>query len=203
MADEAYFHSIPWCSNILSTLKGCTITNIDSRNAKPNGEDSLFAETLRTPETINAALAFFRTPSVDEMLKFAQSIQRRDRGPIIPPINEIGLFLSFGDGLNGYPFVLHGGLIAAIFDEIPGAMLILNYIQLGRNLVPREVNNSVTASLSIKYLQRVATPGVVLVRSRFDRVQGRRMFAQSWIEDEHGAKLAEAELMFVTLKPKL
>jgi thioesterase superfamily protein 4 len=98
---------IPWVSALLNNPKW-TRTRTSSRDPKPSGEDSFFAETLSTDRTIRACLTFRPTELAEGDL----------------PYREIVTIIDLGDGLNGYPQTCHGGMLATLLDEVCGVLIV-------------------------------------------------------------------------------
>lgn len=176
-SDQNYFQSIPWCAKLLGE-PNLVITPAFSRQYKESTEDALFAETLKSDETIRAYLSFYRRPA-----------------PGIGRIDEVYALLSLGYGVNGYPHVCHGGIVATIMDEIMGSLLTVN-----RSLGNADINDSaVTAYLNSTYLKPVATPQVILVTARFREVKGKKYYIDATVKDHCGAVLASAESLWIGL----
>jgi thioesterase superfamily protein 4 len=117
--------SIPWVSALLNDPKW-TRTRTTSRVPKSSGEDSFFAETLATDRTIRACLTLRPTEMAEGDL----------------PYREIITIVDLGDGLNGYPQICHGGMIATLLDEVCGVLIVeLNKersLHLAKESVPGE-----------------------------------------------------------------
>lgn len=191
-----YFNSIPWCAQ---HLRG---TNLiarppSSRTVQPSGENLLFGRTLNTAETIPAILEIF------------SSSQRRADGDVAtrPPgednnnnstaglVDSVKWLLALGQGVNGYPGTLHGGIVAAILDEAIGGLIPINR---ERRLIPD--GNHFTAYLHTQYRRPVpTTAGALLARARFVKVDLARgkFSAEASLEDAEGTVLASAEALFV------
>jgi thioesterase superfamily protein 4 len=58
------------------------------------------------------------------------------------PYREIITIVDLGDGLNGYPQICHGGMIATLLDEVCGVLIVeLNKersLHLAKESVPGE-----------------------------------------------------------------
>jgi acyl-coenzyme A thioesterase PaaI-like protein len=175
--DQAYFQAIPWCAELLRNPE-FIITATDSRQYKESTEDALFGKTLKTDDTIRACLTFYKRPASGAPAR----------------IEEANTLLSLDYGVNGWPHVAHGGMVATIMDEAMGTLTTLNR-PLGFISGP-----IVTASLNITYLKPVATPQIVLVSVRLREVQGRKYFIDSMVRDGTGTVLAKAEAVWV--RPK-
>ncbi|KAJ9631720.1 hypothetical protein H2203_000120 [Taxawa tesnikishii (nom. ined.)] len=159
---KATFLSIPWCRTLLSA-PDLRIRVPSSRNPKCSTEDSLFAQTLRTPNTISAALTFYPRPD-----------------PSASRIPAVNVFFKIGDALNGYPEILHGGIVASILDEGMGVLLNedadrehMKKVALGHaDGETHEGIGAFTRELKIRYEAPVRTPGVAIVRAEFLKKRG-------------------------------
>jgi acyl-coenzyme A thioesterase PaaI-like protein len=175
--DYTHFNSIPWCSALLSD-PAYKITPTFSREPKLSTEDSLVAETLNTPSTIKACLTVYKIPPLSN-----------------PFITEVQTVLTLGEGMNGGPHVLHGGITAALIDDIIGVLLTVNK-ELGNLLIDAI---TVTAYMNVRYLKRIGTPCTVVVAARCKRVEGRKYFMEAEVRDGEGVKLAEADSLWILL----
>lgn len=94
------------------------------------------------------------------------------------------------DHFQGYPGVLHGGIVATILDEISGRA------QMGDVAAPRFM---FTAKLEVKYRKNVPTGKPLKIIGKAGRVKGK--IAESWagIYDQDGNLLAEANAMLITV----
>jgi len=89
---------------------------------------------------------------------------------------------------EGYPGVVHGGIIAAILDECGGRA---HMMESGRFLV--------TAQLNVRYRLPVPTETKLIVIGEAGDRRGRVSYAHSEIQNLDGEILAEAELILVDL----
>lgn len=94
------------------------------------------------------------------------------------------------DHFQGYPGVLHGGIVATILDEISGRA------QMGDVAAPRFM---FTAKLEVKYRKNVPTGKPLKIIGKAGRVKGK--IAESWagIYDQSGSLLAEANAMLINV----
>ena len=178
--DLAHFTSIPWCSTLLSnpTYK---ITPTDSRQPKPSTEDSLIAISLSSPSTISHCLSLYKlpepSPSPNE----------------VPFITEVITLLTLGDGMNGGPNMLHGGLIATLLDDMMGNLFTVNKDQGGIPLTQK----TVTANLTVEYLKRIMTPATVAIVARCGRREGRKFWLEAEVRDGRGVAMARGKAVWV------
>lgn len=174
---DVFFNRVPWCSRLLA-VPNLRIQRLPSRTPKPHtGEDSLFAETLQTKRTISAALAFYPRPPPE-----AQSL------------DAFSVLVALGDGLNGWPAVLHGGIVASLIDESMGSLYMINKdrahvraVALGHKSgeTPEELG-AYTAELKVRYLRPVQTPGIVLVKCKVTRREGRKTWMRAIVLQKTG-----------------
>jgi acyl-coenzyme A thioesterase PaaI-like protein len=90
------------------------------------------------------------------------------------------------EGCQGYPGIVHGGVIMTVLDEV-----------LGRAAMVNDHNNfMVTARMSMRIRQSVPVGEVLTVRGRVDRVRGAFAFASAevYLSDATVAVDADATL---------
>jgi uncharacterized protein (TIGR00369 family) len=116
--------------------------------------------------------------------------------------NPVGLkmnFYSTGEGstqaeitipveYEGYPGVVHGGIVAAILDETGGRALMENFTRF-----------MVTAQLNVRYRKPVPSQTALIVIGEAGVRRGRVAHAKSEIKTQVGDVLASAELVLVDL----
>lgn len=158
------FLRIPWTATLLSQ-PNIVIETPNCRVFKASTEDSYYAEILKTSRTIRSCIAFWRAPS----------------GGFI---DEVTVLYILGDGMNGHPQILHGGVTATMLDESMGIFQYWN-LQMERQrtndptlgaLAGQEGLGTFTAYLNVRYLRPVRTPGAVAVRVRRAKREGRKEF---------------------------
>jgi acyl-coenzyme A thioesterase PaaI-like protein len=179
--DLRYFQSIPWCAVLLND-PGFAVTPTFSREPKANAEDSLFAETLKTDNTISRCLSFYRTIAKCEGY-----------------ISELCTLMALGAGLNGGPGALHGGMITTIMDDCMGTLLTINK---DHNSTPLS-DLTVTGNLDVRFLQKVPTPGIVVVVAKLKEVIGRKYLLEVEVRDGKGEVLAKANSVWIRKRERL
>jgi acyl-coenzyme A thioesterase PaaI-like protein len=99
------------------------------------------------------------------------------------------------DHYQGYPGVLHGGIVAAILDEISGRA------QMGDD--PSAPRFMFTAKLEVKYRKNVPIGQPLKIVGKAGRSKGK--LAESWagIYDESGSLLAEANTLLTNVPSEL
>lgn len=118
--------------------------------------------------------------------------------------NPVGLHLHFyevepgvvettytaPDHFQGYPGVLHGGIVAAILDEISGRA------HMGDLASPRFM---FTGKLEIKYRQNVPIGKPLKIIGKAGKLRSKMAEAWAGIYDETGELLAEANVLHVNV----
>lgn len=107
--------------------------------------------------------------------------------------------MTLGNRVAGYGGVLHGGIVATLFDEVlslvaPGS----RWKGWKEGLAP-----VVTAYLTTTYLKQVRLPGTYLITVWVKKKEGRKIFVEGSMEDEGGVKVAGAEALFIEVREKL
>ncbi|KAI7884286.1 Thioesterase/thiol ester dehydrase-isomerase [Lichtheimia hyalospora FSU 10163] len=102
---------------------------------------------------------------------------------------ECVIIAHLGRNLCGHEGIVHGGLLATLLDEH------LAYITL-----PSLPNyTGFTANLTVDYRKPVKADQWIAVRGKFDRVEGRKAYANAWIETADNATLlTEARALYVS-----
>ncbi|KAL5050660.1 hypothetical protein BDW71DRAFT_104576 [Aspergillus fruticulosus] len=183
MADDiSHFQSIPWVSDLLADPSFKTHP-IPSRTFKASTEDSLFSTTLNSRSTISSCLLQYRLPPANTTPLHRNAI----------PTNEVRIFCTLGSDLNGYPGILHGGIVATLLDEFMGLIL-----SMSRGGGAPGMEGPVTAYLNTKFVRPVVTPGTVVVSGRIvEAKEERKWEIVGDIKGEDGKILAEAECLYI------
>ncbi|KAK3617084.1 hypothetical protein LTR56_025530 [Elasticomyces elasticus] len=169
---KAAFLQTPWAALLDRSNTVCRVSA--SRQPKRSTEDSLFAETLATPRTVQSCLSFYTKPADTDH-----------------SIDEVSTLFIVGDGMNGHTGILHGGIVASVIDEAMGIMMWLNLereremleARASKGLADGENPNRVgsfTATLDTKFLKPILTPGSFLVTARYLKKEGRK----TWVGAE-------------------
>lgn len=102
---------------------------------------------------------------------------------------EVVAELNIGPEHQGYPGVVHGGVVAAILDEMAGRTMMIG-----------DPNRFfMTAKLEIKYRQPVPVGAPLRAVGRRGKDRGRLATAQAEIQTPAGEVLAEAEAVLTEL----
>lgn len=200
---KAAFIRIPWAASLLQSPDVvCMVPG--SRKKKDDTEDSLFAEVLKSPRTIPSCISFHTNP-VSSASK----------------IEEVSTLMTVGDGMNGHPRIMHGGIVAAIIDEAMGILQSVNHERnhllnvekgLAQGQHPPQGFGTFTAELKIRYLKPVRTPGCLVAVARYTKKEGRKEWIYAEVRQhlvvdgntgEEEVVCATGEALFITPKPKV
>ncbi|WP_127015618.1 PaaI family thioesterase [Anoxybacter fermentans] len=88
---------------------------------------------------------------------------------------------------QGYPEVMHGGLITTLLDEAMAKVINFRGIQ------------AVTATLEVKFRNPVPIGRELKIFGELVEEKKRRCGMKAWVEDEEGNILAEASAVFIKL----
>ncbi|KAF2673419.1 hypothetical protein BT63DRAFT_155945 [Microthyrium microscopicum] len=187
--DLEYFRSLSWCNKWIGDPEWQVIPT-GSRTPKPSTEDELFGRILNTHETISRCLSFIKKPAPNKL------------------IEEVRCLVTLEPGLNGYPAVCHGGLIALLFDEVmgvAGSQFVARQIKLAKEKVEAPSKGAaMTVELTTIYRRPVLTPQTVCVVVLPVKQEARKKFLNARLENSKGDTLAECRAIFVlTSLPKI
>ena len=114
---------------------------------------------------------------------------------------EFSAVVALGKDVSGYAGIVHGGLTAAIFDEVFGGLLFcLKTRHLSVN--PTHYMPSFTVNLQVDYRSRIRAGSTVLCRAWVDRAEGRKLIMKAEMKDgPDGVVFAESQAIFV--RPKM
>ncbi len=96
---------------------------------------------------------------------------------------------TFGEQHSGAPGIAHGGLVAALVDELLGYVVWLRH------------EPAVTRTLELEYRQPVLVGVSYDLRARIDRVDGRKVFASCEGSPAGGAPTFRGSALFVKVEP--
>ncbi|OLN93232.1 Acyl-coenzyme A thioesterase THEM4-like protein 2 [Colletotrichum chlorophyti] len=181
-ADE--LQVLPWCRALLSAPGTTTFIpeSRDPENANPH--DRFFGKTLEGPKGIPACLSFY------------------SETPRKSVITELSTLFALSCGVDGYPNIAHGGLVAVLIDEILGVLIQRNMFVDADDPVFKM--NTVTSSMNIRYLKPIITPCVVLGVGNVKEIRGRRLMLSAVIKDSNGVDLATCDSLWIGIpRPKM
>ncbi len=156
------------------------------------------AALLRGPDgerTYNAVAEGSLTDGRESFIDFSPFIG--ELNPLAPPINVrfseqdfVTGTVVYGAAYEGPPGCVHGGFIAAGFDEILGFAQAFS----GRP--------GMTGNLDISYRSPTPLGSEVTYVGRLDRIDGRKIYASATLH--HGTTLcAQATGLFISMKPEV
>jgi acyl-coenzyme A thioesterase PaaI-like protein len=114
--------------------------------------------------------------------------------PLSPPLeveiegDRVVAHVHFGAAYEGPPGCVHGGYVAAVFDELLGATQTLSGTA------------GMTARLIVNYRRPTPLHRDLVMEGRMVRVDGRKVFVEATCSAD-GQLTAEAEGLFVTIDP--
>jgi acyl-coenzyme A thioesterase PaaI-like protein len=139
-----------------------------------------------------AETAMAHGDGVDRHASFEQSPFIGQANPLSPPLrlelidDEVHAWGTFGTQYEGPPACVHGGFIAAAFDEVLGATQSMSG------------NPGMTGRLTIHYRSPTPLHTELHFVGRLDRIEGRKIFTQGQLYA--GERLcAEAEGLFISI----
>ena len=115
---------------------------------------------------------------------------------------ETATFFTAGTVHEGHTGIMHGGLSAAVLDEVMGRATIHRMTSRAEEWLPQYV----TAEMTCKYLKPIKTGKKMFAYGRVDRIEGRCCFNSAEIIDENGEVMSTATGVYVRvdqLKDKL
>lgn len=96
---------------------------------------------------------------------------------------------------EGHTGIMHGGISAAVLDEVMGRATIHRTTSREEEWLPKYV----TAEMTTKYLKPIHIGQKMFVYGRVDRIEGRCCFTSSEITDEEGEVMATATGVYVRI----
>lgn len=112
--------------------------------------------------------------------------------PVAPPLrmavvgNEVEARVTFGRAYEGPPGHIHGGFVAAAFDEVLGFVQTLSGV------------SGMTGTLTVRYRRPSPLYRELHLQGRIERIEGRKIFTSGALRDGE-TLLAEAEAVFVNV----
>ncbi|ETN45506.1 uncharacterized protein HMPREF1541_09338 [Cyphellophora europaea CBS 101466] len=188
--DLDFFKTVPslqqWLGNPHYSVVGTS-----ARIPRDDGENDLFAITLKTTSTIPKWLLVVRDEAVDPRP------DRRDEPPNGSADKpDIILLVNLEQGTNGFKAVAHGGLLSALLDET------LSYcVEFARQRRYEAREHLFTANLNIDFRQPVVTPGVAVIKSWVTKVEGRKYWLSGQIEGVEGHVCVQVKGLWISARP--
>ncbi|OQO03462.1 hypothetical protein B0A48_10126 [Cryoendolithus antarcticus] len=193
----APFQRIPWTAKLLAQ-PDLVVRLPSSLVPKQTNEDSLFATTLRTPLTLRDLVSTYKQPPSAEAI-----------------ISDVTTFCTLGNGMDGHPGLLHGGIIGTLIDEAMGILQTANFEReyarrLALGETPSKNMGSFTAYLNVQYLKPVRTGMAVVIVAKHVKREGRKDWITAEVKqaqsdqaspEESLVTCATGEGMFIGPKP--
>jgi acyl-coenzyme A thioesterase PaaI-like protein len=155
-----------------------------------------YAEALRAHPRLKNYFGYAESANAGDVgAFFDQSPMIGLANPLAPPIviaqsgeRSAIATVTFGSAYEGPPGSLHGGFVAATFDEV------LGFVQsLGGN-------PGMTGTLTVKYRRPTPLHTELIIEAELVRIQGRKIFTEGRIL-ANGTVTAEAEGLFISIDP--
>ncbi|WPG99627.1 Hypothetical protein R9X50_00244500 [Acrodontium crateriforme] len=195
MANEIHeaFQNHPWC---LKILKDANYTRVVSGIGN-NEVDPFFLKLLHTPSTIRAVVHLHNIASQPDRRseQHASDVSVSGSPDGMPSVREYLMLLAVGEDTIGQAGLCHGGFLATLIDEASGRLLAVNRLDGG--------SSPYTVLLNVTFKAPVAAPANILVKSRITKVEGRKVFLTSTVQNDKGVICVTADVMFVSRKAKL
>ena len=107
--------------------------------------------------------------------------------------NEVLATFTLAAEHEGYPGIAHGGIVAAILDEVGGRTMMIGDHQ----------HFFITAKVEIRYRQPVPVGRPLQAVGRLTRQKGRLTFAHAEIRSPKQIVFSEADLLFADMPPAI
>ncbi|KJX99557.1 thioesterase superfamily protein [Zymoseptoria brevis] len=211
LESQSPFLREPWLASQLQH-PDTVIRVTPSRESKVSTEDSLFAEILKTDRTIQSCLSFYldhrsSSNSASSRSQNAEGREAESTAKSEDGIGEVTTLIAMGNGMNGHPQILHGGITATLIDESMGIFQSVNHSYRTDKMTkgPEEsFAGTFTAQLTVRYLAPVRTPGCVEVKVRSVKREPRKEWLKAevrqWVGDQEGGEavvVADGEALFI------
>jgi acyl-coenzyme A thioesterase PaaI-like protein len=131
-------------------------------------------------------------------------------------ISKTVTLVKYGESLNGFPGILHGGAIMSLMDEALGFAMVASERSIygGFGTRPQDwkkmlaegkpwaevlKGNMVTAKMEVKFLKAVLCPGVVGIEVDILECKGHMMKVRGVMKDGEGVELVRADGLWVRI----
>ena len=114
---------------------------------------------------------------------------------------EIATFFTAKKVHEGQLNIVHGGLTAAVLDELMGRAVLTYHRNMSEGSgLEEQVSRYVTAEMTTKYKKPISIGQKIYGYGRVYNKEGRRGYASSELINESGEIVASAEAVFVEIK---
>jgi acyl-coenzyme A thioesterase PaaI-like protein len=176
-------------------------TNHDNKESTPEEQlikavaDYQTTKEWRASSSIQERRFVLRTPRADiENNLTANALAGGDKISVPPFVfvdgtrGSVHSFYYLGSGLAGHRGMLHGGVFGVLLDECMGLASF--------TVLPNHIG--VTASLEIAYKAPFHLPGIVVIKAKVDKSEGRKACVIANVESLEGATIfAKAKALFI------
>ncbi|TLD20443.1 hypothetical protein PspLS_08455 [Pyricularia sp. CBS 133598] len=168
------FQTQPWCVRLIQD-PAYTVHTPKTRSGLPDAQDELFANTMNQPHCLPGFLCLDKKPTKPDGV-----------------VEERITLFAIGQGLEGWTGITHGGMVAALIDEANSMALQCNIREGG----PWGAQKVVTKYLNITYVRPVPAPAIVQCKAQFERLEGRKIFYKTYLQDGNNYNLAVGDFVY-------
>ena len=177
----ARLSEIPWCAKLLSAPDQVVVIH-PSRIFRNSKTDTYFGSALKTEETISNFVLLYKNGATPNS-----------------PVEEAKAIFTIGGGLNGFPDIVHGGMVASLMDEVMGFLSVQNRI-----IGATRQGKYMTVYLNTQFKAPLMANSTYLAVARVDKLEERKIFISQTIQDGEGKVLATGDALFINVvRPKL
>eukprot|EP01025_Chloroclados_australasicus_P067076 TRINITY_DN9272_c0_g1_i1.p1 TRINITY_DN9272_c0_g1~~TRINITY_DN9272_c0_g1_i1.p1 ORF type:complete len:304 (-),score=19.66 TRINITY_DN9272_c0_g1_i1:414-1325(-) len=171
-----------------------------------NGQDYLFAGLLREgQETENCIIQKQQRYSKVSSKNLFERFDKDNHKGMLKHVtcfyddtrNKYYCILHFGDNVCGYPGTVHGGMSAAVLDEVFGGLYVCMFGRGNLGVRPPYF----TAKLEVNYIKKVPVDSVLLIEAQVDEIEGRKLWMSASVRDQlNGKEFVQSRALFVSPK---
>lgn len=200
-----YFRQIPWCQKLIDD-PGVAVFSLTFQDNPANREskDTMFTKTLQNQTTIPHTLGLHPVYTPARLPATASASSEIAKRLLIP---SASFLFDLHTGLNGFHGGVHGGVTALLIDEAMGNLIWLNHVTnedlrkqgkaLPEDALDMQKLGFMTTGINVRLQRPIKTPQVVLVKSEFVRMEGKKMFLRNVVLDSTGAQCAQSEGLWI------
>jgi acyl-coenzyme A thioesterase PaaI-like protein len=169
--DIDFFANMPFARPYIDKISPYQPVPFVSRYDKGDLSDKFFNIAIKSNDTILRALAFIRK------LGSLHSPPTDEKGKDLSYSVDNPFFITFcqiESGVNSYINTVHGGVLAALFNETLGFCA-----EAYRVFVSLEGGHLLTAKLKVSYRLPMPTPSTVVIKTWVRRKEGRKWFLKA------------------------
>lgn len=180
------FTSLEWCREIYSDPAFISMPVVLSTY---EGHNPFWNELLVGPRGIRAAHFIYRphlvpSPSMISNPTISSECTMESRE-----------LFDLGPALVGQRGICHGGFLAAIMDQAAGKLIHVYKLSDG--------GDPFTITLNMRYMKPVLAPSVIMAKGRVTKCEGRKIWLETSIVDQHGDVCTMAESFFLAKRQQV